>query len=533
MLNRKVGRPSNKELQRRKYLNAFSFIFIFLLIVVIFYTIKGGVDSNKLKASLVQGRCKAGYVEVNNECFKVGNHPTPIKTCDKTFTLKTYDGVEACYSDDIYSTECDKYGKVKTLSNGQKICQSDYFYDCVDGEKWIYEINLCSNESYQLNTNNSKNTKKEEKFGIRNAQLKNITNKKIKIDLCSTNSLKITGATTNEIKAYYDRNKIKLKKNGSVNTRINIKPSGNIKPGDVVKITLVRLKDNSTVSVTFINKTNSCNIKALNKETNVSKASVEKVIDYEYTGLSIKPTPKLMLESEGIKKVLKNNIDISYSYLNNVKPGIATILIKGIGNYTGVKKVYFRIKESTIKLVDPNNYLTNNKCVSTKVAFNITDTSGSNITKVEYMNSNHGWMNIQNKNIECNKNSCTIGVSIKSKNLYYRITNANGKVVQYGPYNVCINTMRILDESVLKQNKCHKKQVLFTAEDILGNRITRVQYSEDNKKTWKTFSKITRSSDRTKETVKIVESHKKMYIKIKNIGGIEQIYGPYNICIKK
>lgn len=71
----------------------------------------------------------------------------------------------------------------------------------------------------------------------------------------------------------------------------------------------------------------------------LSKVKVSKIKAKVYTGKALKPAVKLTYK----KKVLKLNKDYKVTYKNNKKVGTATITIKGIGKYTGTKKVTFKI----------------------------------------------------------------------------------------------------------------------------------------------------------------------------------------------
>lgn len=70
-----------------------------------------------------------------------------------------------------------------------------------------------------------------------------------------------------------------------------------------------------------------------------SKCTIGKVADKEYTGKQIKPTPVVKYQG----KKLQKDIDYTMSYSNNINRGTATITIKGVGRYTGSKKVTFKI----------------------------------------------------------------------------------------------------------------------------------------------------------------------------------------------
>ena len=75
------------------------------------------------------------------------------------------------------------------------------------------------------------------------------------------------------------------------------------------------------------------------KPASIAKASVAKVADQKATGKTVTPEPKVTLGG----KTLRKGTDYTLSYANNVKPGTATITVKGKGNYTGSVKATFKI----------------------------------------------------------------------------------------------------------------------------------------------------------------------------------------------
>ena len=75
----------------------------------------------------------------------------------------------------------------------------------------------------------------------------------------------------------------------------------------------------------------------------ISSATVSGVnASYTQTGSAIKPVPVVTLNGA----TLREHIDYTVSYSNNVSVGTATITITGIGNYTGTKTVTFTIQSS-------------------------------------------------------------------------------------------------------------------------------------------------------------------------------------------
>jgi len=76
----------------------------------------------------------------------------------------------------------------------------------------------------------------------------------------------------------------------------------------------------------------------------IAKAKVT-VSDQVYTGKTLKPSVKVVLN----KKTLKKGTDYTVSYKNNKSVGTATVIITGKNNYRGTKKVTFRINPQPVK----------------------------------------------------------------------------------------------------------------------------------------------------------------------------------------
>ncbi len=68
----------------------------------------------------------------------------------------------------------------------------------------------------------------------------------------------------------------------------------------------------------------------------------------KYTGEARKNTVTVYGMYQGKKKVLKEGKDYELTYENNTKVGLATVKVKGIGNYKGTITKTFTIKPSTI-----------------------------------------------------------------------------------------------------------------------------------------------------------------------------------------
>lgn len=86
------------------------------------------------------------------------------------------------------------------------------------------------------------------------------------------------------------------------------------------------------------------------EKKNIQKLNFSKIGDITYTGSSL--TPQLTIKDGN--KLLKENTDYSLTYINNTNVGEASIIIKGIGLYTGTVTKTFNIKSPEIKKTDIN-----------------------------------------------------------------------------------------------------------------------------------------------------------------------------------
>jgi uncharacterized membrane protein YgcG len=76
----------------------------------------------------------------------------------------------------------------------------------------------------------------------------------------------------------------------------------------------------------------------------IKKAKVAPIKNKTYQAKAIKPNPVITYQG----KKLRLNHDYKLVYKNNVKAGKARITVKGIGNFTGTRTVYFRIVKAPV-----------------------------------------------------------------------------------------------------------------------------------------------------------------------------------------
>ena len=85
--------------------------------------------------------------------------------------------------------------------------------------------------------------------------------------------------------------------------------------------------------------------------TDEKNITTEVIAEHTYTGNTI--TPEVTVKN-GTRKLIKD-IDFTVRYDNNTNAGTATVLIRGINNYTGVTKNGSGVSEGCF-LIDRNKW---------------------------------------------------------------------------------------------------------------------------------------------------------------------------------
>ena len=94
------------------------------------------------------------------------------------------------------------------------------------------------------------------------------------------------------------------------------------------------------------NYTGSRSISFVIKEENISGATVNTIADQYYTGKAITPNPEVYFNGTRLVKGVDYKVTVDENFGDNIKAGIGTILIQGMGNYKGTKAVSFKIRAS-------------------------------------------------------------------------------------------------------------------------------------------------------------------------------------------
>lgn len=88
---------------------------------------------------------------------------------------------------------------------------------------------------------------------------------------------------------------------------------------------------------------------------NIKYLGIDEILTRDYTGKAIKPSVKIYseiidMQENHIKTYLVEGTDYTLSYKNNTKPGQATVIITGKGDYSGTRELTFYIVPKKVKV---------------------------------------------------------------------------------------------------------------------------------------------------------------------------------------
>jgi len=155
----------------------------------------------------------------------------------------------------------------------------------------------------------------------------------------------ITGLSFSKVKNYYYRGKAI-----SPNVTVKYGTRALVKNTDYT-IAYTRNINAGTATITITGKGNFSGTKKITFKINkkaISSATVTGLVGKTYTGS--KQYQSLTLKYNGI--TLKNGTHYTLSYTKNINVGTATVRITGIGNFSGSKKLSFKIYKRNVNTLD-------------------------------------------------------------------------------------------------------------------------------------------------------------------------------------
>ncbi len=103
-------------------------------------------------------------------------------------------------------------------------------------------------------------------------------------------------------------------------------------------------------------------ISIIGKDKLVNKAAVASIPAQQYNKGNAVTLPDILIKVKLGGQFLQIDKDYTVSYVNNINPGKATIIIKGIGDYAGTKKATFKIVRTAVNMsevtcINSNSFL--------------------------------------------------------------------------------------------------------------------------------------------------------------------------------
>ena len=231
--------------------------------------------------------------------------------------------------------------------------------------------------------------------------------------------------------------------------------------------------------------------------TNLSTADVKlSAASFTYNGKAI--TPSVTVTCNG--KVLTNGTDYSVAYTNNINAGTSRVTITGIGAYSGVKTVTFRIQRA--------------KATLTPTAAALTLTQSSRKTAVIRSKKTDGKISLKSSNSKIVKISGTSIIPLSPGQATVTITAAQGR--NYNTVSAKISiSVRPLPVSSLSLKSSAKGQA--TASWKQAKSITSYQIQYSTASSMKSARTITVKGTSKSAVLKKLTRGKKYYVRIRTV----------------
>ena len=231
--------------------------------------------------------------------------------------------------------------------------------------------------------------------------------------------------------------------------------------------------------------------------TNLSTADVKlSAASFTYNGKAITPSVKVTCNG----KVLTNGTDYSVAYTNNINAGTSRVTITGIGAYSGVKTVTFRIKRA--------------KATLTPTAAALTLTQSSRKTAVIKRKKTDGKISLKSSNSKIVKISGTSIIPLSPGKATVTITAAQGR--NYNAVSARISSsVRPLPVSSLSLKSSAKGQATVSWKQVKSFTSYQIQYSTAS--SMKSAKTITVKGTSKSAVLKKLTRGKKYYVRIRTV----------------
>lgn len=231
--------------------------------------------------------------------------------------------------------------------------------------------------------------------------------------------------------------------------------------------------------------------------TNLSTADVKlSAASFTYNGKAFTPSVTVTCND----KILTNDTDYSVAYTSNINAGTARVTITGIGAYSGVKTVTFRIKRA--------------KATLTPTAAALTLTQSRRKTAVIKRKKTDGKISLKSSNSKIVKISGTNIIPLSPGKATVTITAAQGR--NYNAVSAKISiSVRPLPVSSLSLKSSAKGQATASWKQVKSITSYQIQYSTAS--SMKSAKTITVKGTSKSAVLKKLTIGKKYYVRIRTV----------------
>lgn len=250
---------------------------------------------------------------------------------------------------------------------------------------------------------------------------------------------------------------------------------------------------------------------------NISKTTIDSISNQKYTGSKISPNISIKYNN----KALVKNKDYTASFGDNTSIGTATATIKCKGNYTGTKKITFKIVPKTVT----NTKISNTTSSSIKLSWSkVSNADGYRIYRSTSKNGTYTKIKDITKNSTLSYTDSSLS---SNKKYYYKIKSfkTSKKEKYYGYYSNIANGETNLSTPSVKLSTPKSKSIKVSWEKISGAKGYELYRSTSKKGK---YSKITTSN--LSYTSKNLTKNKTYYYKVRayKIVNSKKVYSSYS-----
>lgn len=239
----------------------------------------------------------------------------------------------------------------------------------------------------------------------------------------------------------------------------------------------------------------------------IANLNISSVSNQTYTGKYI--IPNITIKDNNV--TLIKNIDYTVQYKNNLYPGIAEIIITGIGDYKGTVTKKFMINPSKLVNVVASKNATNKVKISWTKQPGV---SGYRICKYNFKTKKYEYLKqFGSSTTYCYIDKLSAGNEYRFKMRSYKNTNSG---TLYGSYSNIVYTATLPNKVTISRIKAGTKKLTVKWKSVSAGTGYVIEYSTSSKFRSSNTKKVTINSRTTaSKTIYKLKRRQKYYVRIR------------------